>query len=134
MLRLERGFVMKGNDSKWMRKLSKEVIEKILAVEPNKVKFHVQQPSHVVCTINVSNEVGVGVAICSALDKSRFSLREGKERAAKRALKALETKQGSEPIRTDALAFPRGWKRHQIKHVMELGRSLGNKSWYILLK
>lgn len=117
---------------RWMRGLPRNLVEEILRQDPGKVAFHVKQPTHVVCTIvKATGESGLGIAICSHLERTMFDVREGKIKAAGRALRALKRRESGLPIRTSLAQFPSGWTPAQKKLVATIGFNLGWKSIYV---
>jgi len=122
-------------DRKWMNGLSSKIIKQILEHKPNKVKFDIIYGKYIHCVITTKEGVGLGIAICSILDKEEFDSKKGKNIAAHRALKSLLHKRGCAPIRTsdmlnDTKRFPRKWKKCQMKRVAEIGDEFGYKSKY----
>lgn len=111
-------------DKKWMKHLPKKRINEILQLKPTNVAFVVKQPSHISCSIDTQHSHGFGLAICSTLDKQKFSVRIGKLIASGRALNAIKKrKQMSNSIRVHNPdhSFPRNWKQSQIKHLKHIG-------------
>jgi hypothetical protein len=117
-------------NKKWMRKLDKGLINRILEMEPARVEFIVKMPTHVICHIQVGREIGSGVAICSVLDRQNFDVAFGKTIAAGRALKALKEKNFISPIRG---RFSRRWLPSQVKHVKYMSQVFGYKGWHTIV-
>ncbi len=115
---------------KWTKGLPSGLISDILAEEPRTVQFTITAPETVMCVIICAHGRGYGMAICSTLDRSIFNVKEGKKRAAGRALGAVVRRNDNDRIRTSRSTFPRTWKPAQIKRVAELGDTICSKSFY----
>jgi len=125
----EKEKVMK--DRKWMRGLSKGMIDNVLSLKPKDVKFVVDAPELIVCTIITGDNTLVkGISICGVLDKQYFNVRQGKRIAVQRALHAIKSRKSSLPIRNIS-DFPRRWIPSQIKQLVRLGCSYHYKSVYV---
>lgn len=112
------GTVTKAEDKKWMRRLTKKRVRQILDMEPSDVWFTINAPKIIICQITTKEGTGVGVALCSVLDKQNFNLAIGKTIASGRALIALSAKKNLFPIRKKDGKFPRRWLPSQIKQVL----------------
>ena len=90
---------------KWMEGLPKNLIDQILSFNPDKIDYWHEEPKYTVFRISNNNEEGMGISICSVLDGlaryggKGFNHREGKIRAAARAMIAMRDKRNSMPIR-----------------------------------
>lgn len=82
------------------------------------VTYEIERPYRVFCKIiNSEGNIGKGLAICSTIDQ--FDEKEGKNKAAGRAVKALVNRYDSDPIRKDWLLFSDSWPKRQIWRVLE---------------
>ena len=118
---------MKTNGN-WAEGIDKTIAEQIEALEPNNVKVwrSGKRESLVVAKISKNGNYGIGVAICSTLDTFDFFI--GKEWALRRALKALKCRRTYKPVRSRWEQFPGGWKKSQIKRVLNASKLAANKS------
>ena len=115
---------------RWARGLDRKLVATILELEPDEVKFVIGRPVSVRCIIRRGQESGTGVAICSVLDL--FDERDGKAKAAGRAVAALVKKQNSHPIRASWDSFPNEWTKRQIDRIRQVSLVYrGNKSIYV---
>jgi len=114
---------------RWTRGLDRKLVATILELEPDEVKFVIGRPVSVRCIIRRGQESGTGVAICSVLDP--FDERDGKVKAAGRAVAALIKKQDSHPIRASWDSFPARWTKAQIDRVREASLYYCTKSIYV---
>lgn len=121
---------MKNNNNKWMKGLDRDLIKRILDINPSHVGFTIKWGYAVRCEIidKERENVGVGISICSTIDE--FDLNRGKNIAAGRARKALVKKQSSGHIREAWHQFPDTWRKAQIKRVMEHSH-FDNKSTFL---
>lgn len=118
---------------KWTIGVKHVLVDQIESLNPDNVRIwrDPKEKNMVVAAITRGEFVGIGRAICSTLD--RFVLEVGKELALRRALKALKCERTYKPIRTQWESFPGGWKKSQIKRVINAAKASksGCKSEYI---
>ena len=66
-------------NNKWMKGLSKQLVKKILELNPVCVTYEVERPYRVICKIiDKEGNIGKGLAICSVIDE--FDEKEGKNK------------------------------------------------------
>ena len=112
-----------------MKGLSKSLIENILSFDPEEVEFVVDYPESILCKITTKDEhFAIGLSICST-SEYYWDEKRAKNLAAGRAVKALKSKECSEPIRDDYPFFPRSWTLRQIERVLAFG-DIAFKSLY----
>ncbi|HUT42831.1 MAG TPA: hypothetical protein VMW95_00735 [Desulfobacterales bacterium] len=116
---------------KWMRGLTEKQIDKVIATGYKQITFHCSMPKLVVCCIYGETEAAVGTAICSILDKQKFSMKFGKRKALRQALLALENKKSTNEVRYSQEQFPRKWKKSQVNRVIEISKTIAFKSRYV---
>jgi len=101
---------------KWKKHLSKKLIEEIVRIDPDDIKFKVLNNAYTVCLITKNDKRAVGVAICSTLDK--FDLKVGKNKAAGRAVRAYKKQNVEDRIRLGWRQFPPSWTLRQAERVL----------------
>jgi len=118
----------------WKKYLNKELVNNIENLNPDGVRFYyLNKNEAVVCFIlikgdNDHNILGCGASLKSPEDK--FCEKEGRNKAAGRALKAIVNKENSEPIRTTLDQIPNTWNKRKIEHIINLATIFGYKSMY----
>lgn len=92
-------------------------MKKILELKPVCVTYEVERPYRVFCRIvDKDGNIGKGLAICSVIDE--FDEKEGKNKAAGRAVKALVNREDSDPIRKEWTLFSDSWTKGRIWRVI----------------
>lgn len=121
----------KKKSQKWMKLLNSRLIDSILMFDPVKVDFEVQENEHVICTIELPNgNLGIGISICSMDDV--FDIKEGKEKAAGRALAAIKKQKSSRYIRSLWSEFPNTWLKEEIIRLINYADAFEYKSAYLV--
>ena len=120
----------KKKDKRWMKRLSRELIESILEFNPKQVLFNVNHNRFIACVIELEdNTAGIGISICSLCDE--FDVKRGSILSAGRAVGALKRKESSDPIRCSWEEFPNTWTKYEIERLMDYSDAFGSKSIYI---
>ncbi len=109
---------MKKKYNSWKRGLSKSLVEQIEKLKPDSVEFNIHKDLYTTCTIKKGNEIAHGISICSILD--RFDEREGKNKAAGRAVKAMKTKKSGDFKRSDLNKLPPTWTLKQAFRFLQI--------------
>jgi len=123
----------KSKKHRWMKGLSRKLVDSVMKYEPREVKFVIEYPDYIKCVIITTNkEIGVGYAICSFIDC--FDEKTGKNRACGRAVKALSKKENTELVR-QVSECPNTWLLAQARHLNDVGNRIAwMKSRYDMLE
>jgi len=110
-------------EKRFRKYISKKNWEQLKKVQPDSVSFDVKDGVYMICKVEKGKDLGRGLAICSVLDK--FDPKIGVNKSLGRAIKALKTKQPSEPVRFFSLkTLPSSWTVKQAERVVTA------PSWY----
>ena len=103
-------------DTKWARRLSHELVDQVFKLKAISVTFKIDTSfKTTTCTILLPRGKGIGVSICSTLDK--FDEIVGKEESLERAKCACENGGRDFEIRDTWDKFPNSWTKRQIDRV-----------------
>ena len=109
---------MKKKYNFWKRGLSRSLVEQIEKLRPDSVEFNIQHNLYITCTIRKGNEIAHGISICSVLDE--FDEKEGKNRAAGRAVRAMKTKKSGDFKRNSLKDLPPTWTLRQAFRFLQI--------------
>jgi len=103
-------------DTKWARRLSHELVDQVFKLKATSVTFKIDTSfKTTTCVIHLPRGKGIGVSICSTLDK--FDEIVGKEESLERAKCACENGGRDFEIRDTWDKFPNSWTKRQIDRV-----------------
>jgi len=106
-------------DTKWARRLSYKLVDQVIELGATSVVFKTDASfKTTTCTILLPRGKGIGVSICSTLDK--FDETVGKPKSLGRAISACKNGGRNFEVRDTWDKFPNSWTKRQIDRVKDV--------------